>query len=270
MRRRRAVAPRLGLRDGRIPTSGLLARVALVTGLVMGLGACLAVALVPRSATAAPPVGEENDPSGASTSESGDGAYDPKREGFQLPGVVEGGRTFEFRAPAQVGLVGFRPRVRLELGGALQVGSTHWVRFGAGALLDRAGRSVLAPELDQSLEPCVGACPAGTVVGGLLRVGYAWRPTFQRRPWLSPSLHASVVGGAWHLPSTAAVGRTLTGQLGLEAGAGLRIFLTERVGLGADLDVQLDVLIHRNATADLDTGLGVGLGIFPLVLEVRG
>lgn len=191
-------------------------------------------------------------------------------ESFRLPNYVVGGDAFFIRTPMQFDLLAYRPRVRLELGWAHQIDTRpHGFELAGSALLDRGKRHVLAPDAFSKSDPCQPApCKGGSVAGGLARAGYRYAPVFHKKPWLQPLLHASVVGGAWVQHARVQAQRAWTAQLGLELGAGLRIFLTERIGLGADLDLQLDLLLPEDRWRRPIFALG--LGAFALSLEIRG
>lgn len=199
-------------------------------------------------------------------------------KGYALPSLVRGGDAFELRMPMAWGLVAYRPRVQIGLGWSHQLGAqldggargprVHWLTFAARARLDRGRRHVLAPDLHASVDACDGECRGGTVAGAQLAIGYRYMPVFDKKPWLAPVVRGAITGGPWFYPTARTqVARTWTTQLGLEGGAGLRIFLTDRIGVGLDVDLQLDLLLHDDR---LDRPqFGLGLGVFPLILEVR-
>jgi hypothetical protein len=184
-------------------------------------------------------------------------------EGFVLPQLVRASNAFVLRMPVQLALVGYAPRVHLELGWMRALTGPHWIGVSGTARLDYARSARITGE------GCEDACTKAGVYGGELAVSYRFVPRFHRKPWLAPQLHAALVGGSWTYASGHDFDRRLTVSLGARAGAGLRIFLTPRVGVGMDIDVQAD--LHLPGPGDPGgPEFGLGLALLPALLEIRG
>lgn len=190
-------------------------------------------------------------------------AESDKDESFSLPALVRGGNAFRVRLPVQLPLLGYRPLVHLELGWLHMISGPHWFSIAAAARLDRTDGAATFGE------SCSQACRKAGVYGGELALGYRFAPRFHRKPWLVPEVHGEFVTGGWTYGARMDVAPKYTLDLGIRLGAGLRIFLSDRLGVGADFAVQMDLLIHRpDGRAAPDFGLG--LALFPAVLELRG
>jgi hypothetical protein len=150
----------------------------------------------------------------------------------------------------------------LELGWLHALGGPHWISLAGAARLDSSDRAKVTGE------SCEGTCPRAGVFGGELAVGYRFAPRFHRKAWLVPEVHGEVVGGAWRYGEGLGISPTLTVDLGLRVGAGLRVYVTQRVGLGADVAVQADLLLHQ-PDGSRPPDFGLGLALFPVVLEIR-
>lgn len=186
-----------------------------------------------------------------------------KDESFSLPALVRGGNAFRVRLPLQLPLLGYRPLLHLELGWLHMISGPHWFSIAGAARLDRSDAATIFGD------SCQDACPKGGVYGGELALGYRFAPRFHRKPWLVPEVHGEFVTGGWTYGARLDVAPKYTLDLGVRLGAGLRIFLSDRLGVGADFAVQMDLLIHRpDERAAPDFGLG--LALFPAVLELRG
>ncbi len=225
----------------------------------VGLTACLLALVMPMPARAAPPASTQAEAQAEGSTESS--------KDFSWPAIVRGGDAFTLRMPMQWGLIAYRPRVRIELGWVHAFTRNHHLWLRASALLDRGRRHVLAPDLFAKSDACLGDCRGGTVAGASVGLGYRWMPVFDKKPWIAPVLHAGLAAGPWFHPTERVEStRNYTVHVGLETGAGLRLFLLENLAIGLDLDLQLDLLAHDDRRRP---DLGLGLGVFPVVLEVR-
>ena len=183
--------------------------------------------------------------------------------GFALPQVVEGRNAFVVRTPVALPLVDFAPRVHLELGWMHALRGPHWIGVSGIARLDHFPTSKVVGS------SCVDSCDRVGAYGGELAVDYRFVPRFHRKPWLAPVVHGGLVGGTWFFGESPELPQHGAVSLGARVGAGLRIFLTPRIGVGAEVDASFDLRLALGAES-LAPRFGLGLALLPAVLEIRG
>lgn len=238
--------------------------VALPFGLALGLAldADLARA-APVSASA------KVDQSGASGSSSG------PRRGFQFPDRVVGGNAISALLPVQVGFLGYMPRVRIGFQYDYQLYKQHWAYVGAAALFDRGDWQTFKLPLC-GLGNSSASCGKGSVAGVDVWAGWAYKFYLQSMPYLVPFTRVGVGGGWWKYPAlrgTRLQSRESTWTLSARFGGGARLFFTNQLGIGLDLNFVLGF------TRSTDTPLAsatkkvseflFGMEILPLIVEYR-
>jgi hypothetical protein len=153
--------------------------------------------------------------------------------------------------------------VDVELGWAHAIEGPHWITVAAAARLDYASIKRITGE------GCEGTCAKLGVYGGDLSLGYRWTPRFHRKPWLVPEVHGALIGGAWLYGDEEALSHSMVVNLGVRVGGGLRVFVKPRIGVGMDVDLLTDLQLRRSS-AGIEPAFGLGLALFPLLLEIRG
>ncbi len=242
--------------------------------LIASLVVMLALLIGPTLAHAGPPSSSRS--GSASTSKPNSSSSSKKKTGFQLPDFVYGGNAVSLLAPVQVGLTrsGWVPRGRIGLQYDRQLHRPHWVHVGVAAVFDRGGYKDF--RIPCGLDTLVGTCDAGSVAGMDVWLGYTYKLYIEKTPWLVPIFRAGLAGGFWKYPRIGASreqARDLSWTLGLQAGAGLRIFLLRELALGLDIEFRPSLAIHREQPAgqprDTDPGFVLPLQILPLIVEWR-
>jgi hypothetical protein len=240
-------------------------------GIFAGLAVALGLATASASASAAPgvSVGGKVDTSGAKGGAKGSGGGD----GFELPERVVGGNAISALLPLQVGFAGYLPRVRIGFQYDRQIQKAHWIYLGVAVLLDRAGWQ------NFRLPGCGDGnfgCEKGTVAGFDIYGGYAHKFYLKDNPYLVPIVRAGLGGGRWWLPDITGAReqeRVTTWTMNVRGGGGLRLFLTNDMALG--LDVNLVIGFTRSKDVPLSmpatkvTNFLIGMEILPLLFEYR-
>lgn len=226
-------------------------------------------AVAPRTAFAGPA-------GGASGSVSTSGAQGSS--GFEWPDLVVGGNAISGQFPLQVGIVGYLPKARFAVQYDRQLLRPHWIQVGAALLFDRGDWQNFRMN-ECGLELIPGSCDAGGVVGFDLYAGYSYKFYLRDYPYLVPIIRGNV-GFSWFaLPelgggdSNREQTRTQSWTLNVRPGGGVRLFLLEQLAWGADINLPIGFLRHREKDPGEDTEgetkFLLGIEILPLVIEYR-
>lgn len=206
---------------------------------------------------------------GAKGSSSG-GSYD-------WPELVYGGNAISAQLPLQFGILGYLPKARFAFQYDRQIRRAHWAHIGAALVFDRGDWKNF--RMDNCGLSASGACGKGGVVGVDIFAGYTYKFFLQERPWLVPFLRGSVGWSMFALPkvrgndSNRQQSRTRSWTLNLKPGGGVRVFLFSEFGVGADINLPIGFLIHRDVpeggSADSSGEFLLGIEVLPLVAEYR-
>lgn len=222
-------------------------------------------------------------PSGTSGSASFDtrsgGKAKGSGSGYDWPEMVYGGNAIQAQLPLQFGMVGYLPKARFAFQYDRQLRRQHWLHGGIALLFDRGDWENFRMD-DCGLQTAMGACEKGGVVGFDLYVGYAYKFFLQKRPWLVPIVRGNFGYSYFALPrvgggdSNREQTRTRTQALSVRPGGGIRVFLLADLAVGADINLPIGVLIHRDvppapAEKDTEAGFLLGIEVLPLIVEYR-
>ncbi len=235
---------------------------------VVSLIVCLLAA--PSLAQAAPSAGGSiSTKNGAKGKSSG--------SGYDWPELVYGGNAISAQLPLQFGILGYLPKARFAFQYDRQIRRAHWVHGGVALVFDRAGWQNF--RMNDCGLSASGVCGKGGVVGVDIFAGYTHKFFLQERPWLVPFLRGSIGWSYFALPKVGGGDgdrqqtRTRSWTLNIKPGGGVRIFLFSEFGVGADINLPLGFLIHRDVpeggTADSSGEFLLGIEVLPLVAEYR-
>lgn len=200
-----------------------------------------------------------------------------KGGGFEWPELVYGGNAISAQLPLQFGILGYLPKARFAFQYDRQIRRSHWAHIGAALVFDRAGWENF--RMDDCGLSQAGACGKGGVVGVDIYGGYTYKFFLQDRPWLVPFLRGSVGWSMFALPkvrgddSNRQQTRTRSWTLNIKPGGGVRVFLFAEFGVGADINLPIGFLVHRDVpeggSADSSGQFLLGIEVLPLVAEYR-
>lgn len=241
---------------------------------------CLGIiGLALPSAVLAAPAGKSG---GASFSTDKGGSASGIGGKHKWPELVFGGNALAVQMPLQIGAVGYLPRARFAFQYERQIRREHWVHLGVAFLADRGSFDNFRMDScgleDASGINTPGRCGRGSVLGYDIYGGYAYKFYLKDRPWLVPIVRGSVGFSWWKLPAIRGgfeereQGRTKSWTLNVRPGGGLRIFLTNNLGVGADVNVPIGFLVHTDepgGAVERSGGFLIGFEILPLVGEFR-
>jgi len=241
----------------------------------LGAAALATVLAAPALASAAPAGGSASGSvgtSGVSGSRSG------KKTGYDWPERVVAGNGISFLAPLQFGLVSYLPKARFAFQYDRQIRKGHWFHIGVAALFDRGDFNNFRMD-DCGLGTTSGVCDKGGVVGVDVYAGYTYKFFLANRPWLVPFVRGSIGYTFFDLPKVGGgagnreQARVHSQGMTIRPGGGIRVFLLDQLGIGADLGLPLGFLVHklRNENGDegRDSAFLLGIEVLPLVVEYR-
>ncbi len=194
-------------------------------------------------------------PAGSSGAASGKGGSTTGDLKWQPPEVVYGGNAASVLLPFQIGIVGYLPKAKVALAYDRQIVKAHWISLSAGFLADRGNYRNFRMDRcgfenpDGSLPPTL--CETGSVLGFDLGLAYVHKFYLRKRPWLVPFVRLGLGLGWWKLPRLRGGDgsreqiRTSTWAVRLDPAGGLRWFPISQLGIGAELQVPIGGLIHR-------------------------
>lgn len=229
---------------------------------------CLLAA--PSLAHAAPSASGSVSTQGGGKGKSSGGRYD-------WPELVYGGNAISAQLPLQFGILGYLPKARFAFQYDRQLRRAHWIHGGVALVFDRGGfRNFRMNDCGLSAS---GVCGKGGVVGVDVFAGYTYKFFLQERPWLVPFLRGSLGWSYFALPKVGGGDgnrqQTRTGSwtLNVKPGGGIRVFLFPEFGVGADINLPLGFLIHRDVpeggSPDRSGEFLLGIEVLPLVAEYR-
>lgn len=198
------------------------------------------------------------------------------------PNFVVGGNGVSLQMPLQLSAGGYIPRWRFGLGYQRQIFRKHWAYAQAAFLVDRGNWETFGSDacgLDNVSGPDI--CRKGAVTGFELAAGYEHRFFLSDYPYLVPSARAGLGFAAWtypHKDGSRIQARQSAWSLDLRVGGGVRWFLTHQIGVGADLNLKIAWVRHRdrvmmgtNLPSEVkhDSDAALGFEILPLCGEFR-
>lgn len=226
---------------------------------------------VPSLAQAAPSAGGSISTNGGAKGKSSGGS-------FEWPELVYGGNAISAQLPLQFGILGYLPKARFAFQYDRQIRRAHWAHIGAALVFDRAGFQNFRMD-DCGLSATSGVCGKGGVVGVDIYGGYTYKFFLQDRPWLVPFLRGSIGWSYFALPKVGGGDgnrqqtRTRSWTLNLKPGGGVRVFLFSEFGVGADINLPIGFLVHRDVpeggSPDNSGEFLLGIEVLPLVAEYR-
>lgn len=200
------------------------------------------------------------------------------RGSYDWPELVYGGNAISAQLPLQFGILGYLPKARFAFQYDRQIRRSHWAHVGAALMFDRGDWKNFRMDAC-GLSASSGVCNKGGVVGVDLFAGYTYKFFLQERPWLVPFLRGSIGWSYFALPKVGGGDgnrqqtRTRSWTLNLRPGGGVRVFLFAEFGVGADINLPIGFLVHRDVpeggSADNSGEFLLGIEVLPLVAEYR-
>ncbi|MEM6294091.1 MAG: hypothetical protein AAGA54_22625 [Myxococcota bacterium] len=196
---------------------------------------------------------------------------------FEWPELVYGGNAISAQLPLQFGIAGYLPKARFAFQYDRQIRRAHWAHIGAALVFDRGGWENF--RMDSCGLSAGGVCGKGGVVGVDIFAGYTHKFFLQDRPWLVPFVRGSMGWSMFALPKVGGGDgnrqqiRTRSWTLNIKPGGGVRVFLFSEFGVGADVNLPLGFLVHREVpeggTEESRGEFLFGIEVLPLVAEYR-
>lgn len=208
----------------------------------------------------------------------------PEKKGRKKPGFAMGGNNISLQGPLQFATGSYIPRFKVGLQYQRQIRLPHWVYGGAGMLIDRGDFKRFGSDTCGIVSVVgSGMCQKGRVMGFEGWLGYNYKLYLKKNPILVPSFRVAVGMGKWKYPKVGkdkarTQARDKAWNWSVRAGAGIRYFLTEQIGIGLDFNLQFGVVYHTDRPILANNMVGqtkkvskpfFGVDITPLTVEFR-